>query len=49
MKTIGQYFFLDQLQILGFRNQIFNLRQMLKLRIQVIFFIEQVIVKVIYL
>ena len=49
MKTIGHYFFLDQLQILGFRNQIFNLRQMLKLRIQVIFFIEQVIVKVIYL
>jgi len=48
-KIISRYFFLSQLQILGLYNQIFNLRQMLKLKIQVVFYIGQVVLKVIYL
>ena len=48
-KIISHYFFLSQLQILGLYNQIFNLRQVLKLTIQVVFCIEQVVLKVIYL
>ena len=48
-KIISHYFFLSQLHILGLYNQIFNLRQVLKLTIQVVFYIGQVVLKVIYL
>ena len=48
-KIISHYFFLSHLQILGLYNQIFNLRQVLKLTIQVVFCIGHVVLKVIYL